>query len=146
MSLISIAKEFRWEMGHRLPFHRGLCKNIHGHSYRLRVEICGEVDENGMVLDYYELKSIVQPTIDRLDHSFICDQTDTVMMEFFKNNPMKIVVVPFSTTAEHIVGYLLDDLREKFNRIDNIATITLRLYETEQAFAEATAFLKAQTA
>ena len=26
----TISKQFRWEMGHRLPFHEGLCKNIHG--------------------------------------------------------------------------------------------------------------------
>ena len=27
---MKIAKEFRWEIGHRLPEHFGLCKNIHG--------------------------------------------------------------------------------------------------------------------
>ena len=30
---MKIAKEFRWEMGHRLPEHFGLCKNIHGHCH-----------------------------------------------------------------------------------------------------------------
>ena len=39
---MKIAKEFRWEMGHRLPEHFGLCKNIHGHSYKMVVEFEGE--------------------------------------------------------------------------------------------------------
>ena len=40
---MKIAKEFRWEMGHRLPEHFGLCKNIHGHSYKMIVEFEGEL-------------------------------------------------------------------------------------------------------
>ena len=50
-----ISKEFRWEMGHRLQLHKGLCKNLHGHSYKMEVELTGDVLENGMVLDYYDL-------------------------------------------------------------------------------------------
>ncbi|MGA1250362.1 MAG: 6-pyruvoyl trahydropterin synthase family protein, partial [Candidatus Kapaibacteriota bacterium] len=49
-----IAKEFHWEMGHRLPFHDGGCQNIHGHSYTMRVEVIGEIDPaTGMVIDYF---------------------------------------------------------------------------------------------
>jgi len=50
---MKIAKEFRWEMGHRLPEHTGLCRNIHGHSYRMVVEITGDVLANGMIIDFY---------------------------------------------------------------------------------------------
>jgi len=41
---MKIAKEFKWEMGHRLPEHFGQCKNIHGHSYKMLVEFEGEID------------------------------------------------------------------------------------------------------
>ncbi len=50
-----IAKEFHWEMGHRLPFHQGGCQNIHGHSYTMRVEIIGTIDPaTGMVIEHPE--------------------------------------------------------------------------------------------
>ncbi|HND76050.1 MAG TPA: 6-carboxytetrahydropterin synthase, partial [bacterium] len=67
---VKIAKEFHWEMAHRLPYHTGGCQNIHGHSYILWVEIEGQPQENGMLLDYAEIKRIVKPMIDTLDHGF----------------------------------------------------------------------------
>ena len=57
------------EMAHALHGYDGLCKNIHGHSYRLWVTIIGEVLQekdnvkNGMVLDFSLLKKIVKPDI-----------------------------------------------------------------------------------
>ena len=43
--VMKIAKEFNWEMGHRLPEHFGKCKNIHGHSYKMMVELEGDLDD-----------------------------------------------------------------------------------------------------
>ena len=41
---MKVAKEFKWEMGHRLPEHFGNCKNIHGHSYKMIAEFEGEIE------------------------------------------------------------------------------------------------------
>ena len=41
--MIRITKEFKFEMAHALHGYDGLCKNIHGHSYKLWVTIRGEV-------------------------------------------------------------------------------------------------------
>jgi len=138
----TIAKEFRWEMGHRLPFHTGLCKNIHGHSYKLRVELEGELDENGMVMDFYDITTIVQPIIDRLDHAFMCDEQDAVMIEFFLTNPMKTEVVPFVTTAENISNWLLQEIEETLKHNTRIHRICVRLHETERSYAERSVVLK----
>ncbi len=137
-----IAKEYRWEMGHRLVFHQGLCKNIHGHSYSLRIQLEGEVDHNGMILDFYELSTIVEPIIEELDHSFLCDESDEVMIEFFLNNPMKVVMVPFVTTAEHICSWILDRIVEALKHNTRICSISARLNETERAWAERTVVLR----
>jgi len=42
-------------MAHRLPFHDGGCRNVHGHSYSMTIELVGEPDRNGMVLDYFDM-------------------------------------------------------------------------------------------
>ena len=66
--MIRITKEFKFEMAHALFGYDGLCKNIHGHSYRLWVTIKGNIlkevnhTKDGMVLDF----SI--PTITLLAH------------------------------------------------------------------------------
>lgn len=137
--LVKIAKEFHWEMGHRLPFHGGGCQNIHGHSYRMRVELEGELDDNGMVLDYFELKEIVEPIVDQIDHSFLCDARDVAMLDFFDANPMKHVVVPFRTTAENITAWMLELIAERLATHRNLTRMTIRLQETERVFAEMSA-------
>ena len=86
---IKIAKDFYWEMSHRLPDHPGLCRNIHGHSYKMQIELEGEPTAQGMVLDYYELSKIVKPFLEQFDHAFLCDENDSLMIEFLRTNNFK---------------------------------------------------------
>ena len=134
--MMRIAKDFRWEMGHRLPFHSGGCQNIHGHSYRMRVAIEGTLDDNGMVLDYFDLKEIVDPLVQHVDHSFLCDQSDEQMLAFFRDNPLKHVIVPFRTTAENLAGWMLEQIANELKQYRNIRTLTVRVHETEKTYAE----------
>ena len=134
--LTTIAKQFRWEMGHRLPFHEGLCKNIHGHSYEAQIVVTGETDEHGMVMDYFDMKTMVQPLIDKLDHCFLLDSSDTLMKEFFATNPMKVVEIDVPTTAENIAAYLLDHVVDQLPTGHSITHIKVRVYETEKTYAE----------
>ncbi len=135
-STTTIAKDFHWEMGHRLPFHKGGCQNIHGHSYRMRVVIEGNLDVNGMVLDYFDLKEIVEPIVARLDHSFLCDDADREMLDFFAANPLKHVVVPFRTTAENLAGWFLERIGERLSGFPSLISLTVRIHETERTYAE----------
>ncbi len=134
--LMKIARDFHWEMGHRLPFHESGCANIHGHSYRLRVEIEGVCDENGMLMDYGDMKRLVTPVLDQLDHCFLCDDGDALMLGFFEGSGMKYKVVPFTSTAENLVLYLLDELWRMFEPWSRIRALNLRLQETEISYAE----------
>jgi len=132
-----IAKYFHWEMGHRLPFHTGGCQNIHGHSYTMRVEVIGNVNPStGMVMDYFDMKALVQPIVDTLDHSFLCDSSDTMLMDFFAVNPMKVNIIDMYSTAENIAFYILQQLIGEFSAFATVHTLTIRLCETEQTFAE----------
>jgi len=132
---MKISKEFKWEMGHRLPFHSGKCKNIHGHTYKMRVEIEGDLDSNGMVMDYYDVSSVISPLIDELDHSFIVKDDDSEVIEFLNKLNSKKIVVPFETTAENITLYMLQKIKEKITS-DRIKKIKVRVYETEKTYAE----------
>ena len=65
--MIRITKKIKFEMAHALHGYDGLCKNVHGHSYRLSVTIKGDVKnekgykKDGMVMDFGVLKDIVKP-------------------------------------------------------------------------------------
>jgi 6-pyruvoyl tetrahydropterin synthase/QueD family protein len=82
----TIAKEFKWEMSHRLPYHNGPCRNIHGHTYKMRIEISGEPDKQGMLIDYFTITKIVEPLLEKLDHCFVCDDKDIDLIEFLKKS------------------------------------------------------------
>ncbi|HSA04894.1 MAG TPA: 6-carboxytetrahydropterin synthase, partial [Tenuifilaceae bacterium] len=76
MSQIRLTKEFRFEMAHVLEGYDGLCANMHGHSYILSVTVIGKPIQQtgnpklGMVMDFGDLKKIVNPLIiHRFDHA-----------------------------------------------------------------------------
>ena len=132
---MKIAKEFRWEMGHRLPEHFGKCKNIHGHSYKMIIELEGEVGESGMVMDYYDVKKILGLVIEKLDHAFMVCKEDKEIISFLKKMKSKIVIVEFQSTVENICSYFLDEIK-KISLPKNIEKISVRIYETADDYAE----------
>lgn len=71
---MEIFKEFRFEAAHRLPNlpagHK--CGRLHGHSFRARVYVEGEVDPvTGWVMDFYDIKEIFRPYYEMLDHHYL---------------------------------------------------------------------------
>lgn len=73
---IEIVKDFRFEAAHYLPNvpkeHK--CRRTHGHSFRGEVAVRGEVDPTiGWVMDFADLKRLVQPIIEELDHYLLND-------------------------------------------------------------------------
>lgn len=132
---MKIAKEFTWEMGHRLTFHQGKCINLHGHSYKCMVELSGTPDENGMILDYYDMKNVVGPIIDEMDHSFMVYQKDTEVIQALQKLNSRMVIVDFESTAENLCLYLLAKIKES-NLPENINAIKVKVLETENTYAE----------
>ena len=134
---MKIAKEFRWEMGHRLPDHFGQCKNIHGHSYKMLVEFDGELNKDEMVIDYYDVEKIINPIIAKLDHAFMVNKDDKIILGFLEKMNSKKVVVDFQSTAENICSYLLNEIRQA-SLPNNVKKIKVRVYETTDVYAEET--------
>ncbi len=67
-----VSREFVFSSAHNLPRYRGKCENLHGHTYRLRITVEGEVDEEGLAFDFRELKEIVnREIIQALDHTYL---------------------------------------------------------------------------
>ncbi|NUN10911.1 MAG: 6-carboxytetrahydropterin synthase [Ignavibacteriaceae bacterium] len=132
-----IAKDFHWEMGHRLPYHKGKCINLHGHSYKAIIEIDGVVDKNGLVIDFYDLKKVVNPVIEKLDHAFMVYDQDKELLRLLKKFNTKICVVPFHSTVENITSYLLDEIKKKIKK-QNIYGLTVTVYETADSYASDT--------
>ena len=127
-------------MAHALFGYDGLCKNIHGHSYRLWVTIIGKVLEeqnhvkNGMVLDFSLLKKIVKPEIvDKYDHSLVLNANSphaNIDLSSFE----KVFLLPYQPTSENLVYDFVQVIKEKLpNNVDLHKVI---LSETANSYAE----------
>jgi len=59
---------------HYLRDYHGRCEQLHGHNYRIMVFLRGEeLDAAGMLVDFTEIKTALQPILDHLDHTCLND-------------------------------------------------------------------------
>ena len=138
--MIRITKEFKFEMAHALHAYDGLCKNIHGHSYRLWVTVRGEVKnehghtKDGMVLDFGVLKKIIKPEIvDKYDHSLVLNANSPhakIDLSAFE----KVFLLPYQPTSENLVIDFVNYI--KLRLPGNISLCKVVLSETATSFAE----------
>ena len=120
----------------------GRCRNIHGHSYEMRVTIKGmpimddSSPKNGMVMDFGDLKKIVnEEIVDHYDHAFIInDQMPKDFIEEVKRHYERIIVLPFQPTTELM---LLDFSKKIKKRLpQHVSLVKIFLKETEGSYAE----------
>ena len=143
MSTIRVTKSFGFETGHALYGYDGLCKNVHGHSYKLYVTVVGRpIDDqnhvkNGMVIDFKDLKTIVKSEVeDVFDHATVFNK-NTPHVELSKtlsDSGHKVLLVDYQPTSEKMV---IDFAHRIASRLPaHIKLHNLRLHETATAYAE----------
>lgn len=126
-------------MGHRLEFHQGRCKNLHGHSYKMILSIEGTISNEKMVIDFFDLDSIVFPFIDDLDHSFICHKEDSILIDSLKLINSKMFIVDYFTTVENMARHFAEYFQNKLNsdkKFPNVKKISVKIFETSDSCAE----------
>lgn len=114
MRKLEVVKEFRFEAAHVLPKHSGKCSRLHGHSWLMRVGISAPVNpETGFVIDFFDLKGLVQPLIDRWDHSYlgatdlgIGEQNGREIRASFDGYP----------SSENLVTYVVEFVQDNLRR------------------------------
>lgn len=134
--MITVTKTVKFDAAHVLTNHQGLCKNLHGHTYRVDISVSQrEGEDSDMVIDFKDLKSIAEAVIcDRFDHAFIYNTTSSGECEIatvVEKNSMRTVAIPFRSTAENLAKYFFELL---IARIPNIASV--KVWETAMSSAE----------
>lgn len=103
---------------HNLRGYKGKCEDLHGHNWRVSITArAKDLTENGMVVDFKELKQLLNDIITDLDHKHLNE------MEYFKNvNP----------TSENIARYIYERISCKKTDFD-VKEVTV--WETDSASA-----------
>lgn len=126
--MISVCKRFTFEAAHRLPNHVGQCKHLHGHSYKLEVEVTGPIitadsfykSQEGMIVDFGLLKEIINKYIlAKVDHRCLND--------LYPNPTAEIMVESFAKVLEVQI--------KAYNNF-SLKLLRVRLWETENSYAE----------
>ena len=85
-----VTRSFSFEAAHQLPWHAGKCKRLHGHHYRVEVTVEGPLTENGVVIDFEDVKNVVRAEIvDRYDHQFLNDFLENPTAELLAQDVWK---------------------------------------------------------
>lgn len=110
-----LSKDFTFDSAHFLTKYHGKCENLHGHTYKLRVTVEGPVGEDGMVMDFKDLKAVVkEKVIERYDHQNLNDffenpSAELVVMKIWEdlapNLPVKLYEITLWETPDSSVTY-----------------------------------------
>jgi 6-pyruvoyltetrahydropterin/6-carboxytetrahydropterin synthase len=70
--MFEVAVEQGFASAHALRNYKGRCENVHGHNWKVRVVIEGEkLDQTGMLVDFLDVRSLLNEILDRIDHQFL---------------------------------------------------------------------------
>lgn len=136
--MLTITKSVKFDAAHVLTNHKGLCKNLHGHTYRVDVSVRQPADvDSDMVMDFKDVKHICEETVlSKFDHAFIYDETSAGESEIaavVQKNGMRTAALPFRSTAENLARWIFGALK---GRIAGLYAV--RVYETAASCAEYT--------
>ena len=112
-----IRSESSFDSAHFLKGYAGKCSNLHGHRWRVVVELGApklseEKQTKGMVLDFGDLKSALKEICDNLDHCLIYEAGSLrrKTVEALFEEGFHLVEVPFRPTAENFARYFYDKI------------------------------------
>ncbi len=96
---------------HFLRNYRGKCENLHGHNWRVELEVEGNtLDEAGLLVDFKVLKGILAEVLDALDHRLIND-----VPPFDRVNP----------SSENIAAFIYREAAKKLPAGVRVSSVTV---------------------
>ena len=138
-----VTREFTFEASHQHPGHKGKCRRPHGHSYLLQVSLLGPIREapgqsdDGMVMDFDDLKRIVSTTIiDELSDSVPRGSNASPIEKGGMDHNDLNALTGIRTTAENLVHWIWDAL--VVGGIPEEMLYRIRLWETDKGCVEIT--------
>lgn len=114
---------------HFITFAGDICERLHGHNYRVAVEVEGPLDENQYVIDFIALRDQLKQITDELDHRMLLPSGHPLIRVTAGDKDVEAVFTPdgrrwvfprgdcailpvLNTTAELLARYIAERLRD----------------------------------
>ncbi|AGI47451.1 6-pyruvoyl-tetrahydropterin synthase [Thermoplasmatales archaeon BRNA1] len=133
----------RYSACHFIPNHEK-CSRLHGHSYIIHLRLEGDIGENGMVMDFVELKRELKKIVEEMDHAVllpaksdvvhITEEGGDVHVEclgkryMFPKCDVRMLDVP-TTTAEEMTKMMAERMVREVNIPSNVRSLSIGLDE-----------------
>lgn len=133
--MYSLEKEYKFEYAHRLMLHKGACKNLHGHSAKIKVEIsANSLNKAGMIIDFGHLGFIKDYFDNNYDHTLILNESDPILdflLASEVSNGLKIKSFAGEPTSENFAKAMAHDIGIMLiERHLNITGLKITFWET----------------
>jgi 6-pyruvoyltetrahydropterin/6-carboxytetrahydropterin synthase len=129
--MFRVTREISFCYGHRLLNYDGKCKHLHGHNGRAIVALeAPTLDDRGMLVDFSEIKRLVQRWIDEnLDHTMLLCRDDPIL-PVLRAQGERVFVMEGNPTAENIARLIYDRAADV-----GLPVVEVVMWETENCFA-----------
>ncbi len=140
-----VTKERTFDCAHMLSNYAGKCNNLHGHTYKVRVQLATDElktagSHQDMIVDFNELKSSMEVLImDKFDHALIIsgkdfrEEAEEALFNWAIKFHKKVLVMPRRTTAENMAAYIKEEFQKYYK---DRYQISVQVWETPTSYAE----------
>ena len=109
---MKLKNEFSFDAAHRLVGYKGLCSNLHGHIWRVEIEVTGnKIDDVRMIWDFTNVKELKN----MFDHKTIlkeCKENDRILTALETTCGVNSVyLMQENPTAENLCQEILEYLK-----------------------------------
>lgn len=118
--MYTLKTEAAFDSAHFLYGYDGKCSNLHGHRWKIEIEIKSEklVPEGqcrGMIVDFGDLKADLKALADSFDHAFIYEKGSlkSATIDALRSESFKLIEVDFRPTAENLAEYFYKCMKSK---------------------------------
>ncbi len=132
--MYTLKTEASFDSAHFLAGYEGKCSNIHGHRWKIIVEVSkeelsNEIQTRGMVVDFGTLKSDLRQLADQLDHALIIekDSLKPLTLQALIEEGFRVITFEFRPTAENFSKYIYDEMQNKGYPVKQVV-----VYETPE--------------
>jgi len=142
---VRLAKELHvFSAAHFITYNGNVCERLHGHNYRVQVEVYGPLDENHYVIDFIALRDELKKITDALDHHMLLPTAHPLIRVQTRGQEVEAVFAPdgrrwvfpagdcrllplANTTAELLAEYIGVQLRDAIRTRTGIEVPRLRV-------------------
>lgn len=143
---VRVTKDYLvFSAAHFITFNGDVCERLHGHNWRVAVEVAGPLDANRYVVDFIALRDLTKAICDRLDHRMLLPANHPLIKVTDRGKSVKAVfddrewvfpredcvILPIAnTTAELLAGWIAGELKpELAKRAPNLTALRVEVEE-----------------